>query len=108
VSGAARVRSRVFRRVGVAPGSARATCRAAQERLCARDLMLLRWLSEQYGARTDQLEVLLGCGPRTVQRSLARLRGAGLLTTRRLLVGEPSWAIPTSRGLRACGQGFGA
>lgn len=73
----------------------------------ARDLELLRWLCEQYGARVDQLQVLLGCHPRTVQRALARLRTAGLIELRRVLVGEAAWAIPTSRGLRACGQGFG-
>ena len=71
-----------------------------------RDLELLSWLGEQYGARVDQLEVLLDCGPRTVQRVIARLRDAGLVTTRRLLVGEPAWVIPTSAGLRAAGQHF--
>ena len=55
---------------------------------------------------TDQLEVLLGCGPRTVQRVLARLRDAGLVSTRRVLVGEPAWVMPTSAGLRACGSQF--
>ncbi len=73
----------------------------------SRDLAVLGWLAEQYGARTDQLEVLLASGPRTVQRVIARLRDAGLIDVRRLLVGEPAWAIPTSRGLRAAGQGFG-
>ena len=67
----------------------------------------LCWLGEQYGARTDQIEVLLGCGPRTVQRVLARLRDAGLIDTHRLLVGDPTWVIPTGAGLRATGQGFG-
>jgi hypothetical protein len=75
--------------------------------LRTRDLIVLGWLGEQYGARTDQLEVLLDSGPRTVQRILARLRDAGLIGTRRLLVGEPAWAIPTSAGLRASGAGFG-
>jgi DNA-binding transcriptional ArsR family regulator len=62
---------------------------------------------EQYGARTDQLEVLLGSAPRTVQRVLGRLREAGLIDTRRVLVGESAWVIPTRAGLRAAGQGFG-
>jgi acetolactate synthase regulatory subunit len=77
------------------------------EQLRARDLVVLGWCCEQYAARTDQLEVLLGGGPRTVQRVIARLRDAGLIDTRRLLVGEPAWAIPTGAGLRAAGQGFG-
>lgn len=79
---------------------------AASEPLRARDLLLLGWLGEQYGARVDQLEVLLGCGSRTVQRTLARLRAAGLLETRRLLVGEAAWVFPTRRGLRVAGGGF--
>jgi hypothetical protein len=73
-----------------------------------RDLELVGWLGEQYGARTDQVETLLDCGPRTVQRVIARLRDAGLITTRRLLVGEPAWVLPTSTGMRAAGQHFGA
>ncbi len=72
-----------------------------------RDLAVLGWCCEQYAARTDQLEVLLGNGPRTVQRVIARLRDTGLITTPRLLVGESAWVIPTSAGLRAAGQGFG-
>lgn len=93
---------------GVAPRTSRTARRAVQEPvLSTRDLFVLRWICEQYGVRADQLEILLGCGPRTVQRLLARLRDAGLIGTRRLLVGESVWAIPTSRGLRACGQGFG-
>jgi hypothetical protein len=81
--------------------------RGEQELLRRRDLELVGWLGEQYGARTDQLETLLGCGPRTVQRVLSRLRDAKFVTTRRLLVGEPAWVIPTSTGLRAAGTGFG-
>lgn len=77
------------------------------ELLRGRDLELLGWLGEQYAARVDQLEVLLDCGPRTVQRVLARLREHNLITTRRLLVGEPAWVIPTSTGLRAAGASFG-
>jgi hypothetical protein len=89
-------------------GSSRTVRRAGGEPvLSTRDLFVLGWVCEQYGARADQLEVLLDCGPRTVQRLLARLRDAGLIATRRLLVGESVWAIPTSRGLRAAGQGFG-
>jgi hypothetical protein len=58
------------------------------------------WLAEQYAARVDHLEILLDCGPRTVQRTLARLRDAGLILTRRVLVGEAAWVIPMSAGLR--------
>jgi hypothetical protein len=75
-------------------------------RLHTRDLMLLGWLGEQYAATTDQLGVLLGCGPRSIQRVLARLRDAGLVSTRRVLVGQPAWVTPTRAGLRACGSQY--
>jgi hypothetical protein len=68
--------------------------------------VLLGWLAEQYAATTDQLGVLLGCGPRSVQRVLARLRAAGLVSTRRVLVGQPAWVTPTRTGLRACGSQY--
>ena len=80
--------------------------RGAHVALRRRDLEVVVWLGEQYAARADQLETLLGCGERTVQRTLARLRNAGLVTTRRLIVGEPAWVIPTSVGLRVAGHGF--
>jgi hypothetical protein len=92
---------------GVAAG-APVERRSGHETLRRRDLDVLCWLGEQYGARVDQLETLLDCGPRTVQRVTGRLRAAGLVTTRRLLVGDPAWVIPTSAGLRAAGQHFGA
>lgn len=91
---------------GVA-GASRTAGRAGHETLRRRDLEVLGWLGEQYGARVDQLEVLMGCGPRTVQRTIARLRAAGLVQTRRLLVGEPAWVLPTAAGMAACGAGFG-
>jgi hypothetical protein len=72
-----------------------------------RDLEVLGWLAEQYGARLDHLEVLLGAGPRTVQRTVARLHAAGLIRTERVLVGEPAWVLPTGAGMAACSSGFG-
>ncbi len=71
-----------------------------------RDLVLLGWLAEQYAATTVQVGVFLGCGPRSVQRVLARLRDAGLVGTRRVLVGRPAWVVPTRAGLRACGSPY--
>jgi hypothetical protein len=101
------VRQRAWRSASSRAVSGDRERRSGHETLRRRDLELLGWLAEQYGARSDQLESLLGCGPRTVQRVLARLRDAGLITTPRLLVGEPAWVIPTSAGLRVCGCGFG-
>jgi hypothetical protein len=91
---------------GVARAS-RAAGQARHEVLRRRDLETLAWLGEQYGARADQLEVLMGCGPRTVQRTVARLRAQGLVRSERMIVGEPAWVTPTSAGIAACGSGFG-
>ena len=96
-------RSRGWRAVAA---SSRAR-RAEHGVLHRRDIEVLGWLAEQYGARVDQLEVLMGAGPRTVQRTVARLRAAGLVTTRRVLVDEPAWVLPTGAGMAACGSGFG-
>ncbi len=91
---------------GVARAS-RTAGRAEHELLRRRDLEMLGWLAEQYGARADQLEVLVGAGPRTVQRTVARLRAAGLVRTQRVLVDEPAWVLPTGAGMAACSSGFG-
>jgi len=99
--------ARAPRTRGATTVARRAGQRGGPELLRARDLIVLAWICEQYAARTDQLEVLLHSGLRTVQRVLTRLRSAGLIDTRRLLVGAPAWVIPTSAGLRTAGQGFG-
>jgi hypothetical protein len=98
------------RRINGSRGVARASRgagRAGHELLRRRDLEALAWLAEQYGARVDQLGVLLGAGPRTVQRTVARLHAAGLVRTERILVGEPAWVLPTGAGMAACSSGFG-
>lgn len=76
------------------------------EPLQRRDLELLRWSAEQYAARTDQLQLLAGCGARTMRRTTARLRARGLIEARALFVGEPAWVTPTSAGLRLSGSPF--
>ena len=91
---------------GVARAS-RTAGRAGHETLRCRDLEVLGWLGEQYGARVDQLELLMGCGPRTVQRTVARLHAAGLVQTQRMLVGEPAWVLPTGAGMATLRAGFG-
>ncbi len=100
-------RYRSSRRAGPASSASRPVPRKIPEALRRRDLDVLAWLGEQYGARTDQLELLMGCGPRTVQRTVARLRAAGLVRTQRMIVGEPAWATPTGAGLVVCGSTFG-
>jgi len=91
---------------GVARAS-RTAGRAEHDLLRRRDIEVLGWLAEQYAGRIDHLEVLLAAGPRTVQRTLARLRKAGLIRTQRVLVGEPAWVLPTAAGMAACNSGFG-
>jgi hypothetical protein len=91
---------------GVAPRSPAAR-RGEHELLRRRDIEVLGWLAEQYGARVDQLEILMGAGPRTVQRTVARLRDAGLVRSERVLVGEAAWVLPTGAGMAACNSGFG-
>ncbi|MGO9498753.1 MAG: hypothetical protein ACLQA5_18880 [Solirubrobacteraceae bacterium] len=81
--------------------------RGEHELLRRRDLQVVGWLAEQYAGRVDHVEVLLGAGPRTVQRTLTRLRAAGLVRTQRVLVGEPAWVLPTGAGMTACSSGFG-
>jgi hypothetical protein len=102
----ARMHPGSFRAQGVVSAS-RTAGRATEDVLRRRDIDVMVWLAEQYGARADQLEVLMGCGPRTVQRTVARLHAAGLVRTQRMLVGEPAWVTPTGAGMAACGSGFG-
>jgi hypothetical protein len=101
---AARSSLGVSRARGVAGSTRRVRCDRALLR--RRDVELLGWLGEQYSARLDQLALLEGCGMRTTQRTVARLGDAGLVTRRRILVGEPAWVLPTGVGLRVCGSPF--
>ena len=71
----------------------------------ARDLVVLGWCCEQYAARTDQLEVLLGSGPRTVQRVIARLRDAGLIDDSAAARGGARVGDPDERGVARGGAG---
>ena len=56
-----------LRRSAGCRGASRTAGRAEHETLRRRDLEVLGWLGEQYGARVDQLELVIGCGPRTVR-----------------------------------------
>lgn len=67
---------------------------------------MLRWLAQQYAARTDHIQQLLGCRERQCQRVLARLRAHGLVTWRRILADETPWVAPTAAGIRLSGSGF--
>ena len=79
----------------------------------ARDLAALRFVGEQYTARSDVLAVLLGrlspsvvrepgrLGDRTVRQRVERWEAAGWAERRRLL--GYTWVLPTRAGLRLAG-----
>jgi len=70
------------------------------------ELMVLRWLCEQFGARYDHLEKLIGESEPAVSRLVSGLREAGWVETRRILVGESMWVFPTQKGLHRCGLNY--
>ncbi len=67
-----------------------------------RDLLVLRWLCEQYAARLDHLEVLTGRCKGQVEALLRPMRTFGFVRMWRIVVGEPTWVLPTDAGLRRC------
>lgn len=67
------------------------------------DLAVLSWMCEQYAARLDHVEALTGTGSTWARSVVARLRDAGLVRTERIIVGHPTWVIPTHKGLAVCG-----
>ncbi len=70
-----------------------------------RDLEVLKWTCEQCAARLDHVEAVAGCSRQVANRIVARLRDAGLARTRRYLIGEPMWVLPTGSGLRISDRG---
>lgn len=68
-----------------------------------RELMMLHWMCEQFAARFDHLEVLIGRSKATVSRLVDDLRRAGYVEARPIMVGEGLWVFPTRAGLKACG-----
>lgn len=89
----------------------RQAIRRRHPRWTERDGVVLRWIAEQYGVRRDQLAVLLAwwgqvptqtpgvLGSETVRDWVQRWRGAGVLGSVPLVVGEPSWVWVTRLGL---------
>ena len=72
-----------------------------------RDLEVLTWMGEQYGARLDHLEELMGVTRSFVQRLVRRFHAAELVRTERIVVGHPTWVIPTAAGLAVRGLPYG-
>jgi hypothetical protein len=79
----------------------------ATSRLSDRDLRALAWMGEQYAARMDHLQALMGTGMNNVRRIVARMRAAGFVRSERILVDVPTWVTPTAAGLAACGLPYG-
>jgi hypothetical protein len=82
----------------------------------ARDLAALRFVGEQYAARSDVLAILLGrlspamvrdagrLGDRTVRQRVERWEAAGWAERRRML--GHTWVLATRAGLRLAGLDF--
>jgi hypothetical protein len=64
-----------------------------------RDLEVLRWASEQYGARLDHVAALIERSQEAARLTVIRLRASGFVNKRRFVVGELPWVLPTWKGL---------
>ncbi|HEY6707644.1 MAG TPA: hypothetical protein VJB61_08620 [Actinomycetota bacterium] len=69
-----------------------------------RDVAVLRWLGEMYGAPLDVVSQLYGTGDRVTRRHAARLARAGFAS--RQLAPAGVWLVPTLRGLRYAGLDY--
>ena len=62
----------------------------ATRQLSTRDLRLLSWMGEQYAARMDHLQALMGTSRNAVWQIVRKLRYAGLVRQERIVAREPS------------------
>jgi hypothetical protein len=74
---------------------------AGTVRVSQRDLGVLRWLGEMYGAPLSVVGELYGVGVRDTRRHAARLEHAGFASRQR--GPADTWLVPTRRGLRYAG-----
>jgi hypothetical protein len=73
-------------------------------RVMQRDLRVMTWAGEQYAARLDHVQAVMGVHSWTIVYNVtARLRKLGLVETRKVVVKQPTWVIPTAAGLKMCG-----
>jgi hypothetical protein len=98
------------------PRGSRARPWHARPEATARDLAALRFVGEQYAARSDVLAVVLGrlspaaprsgerLGHRTVRQRVERWEAAGWAVRRRML--DHTWVLATRTGLRLAGLEF--
>jgi hypothetical protein len=83
-----------------------------QIRFNSRDLLLLKWVGEQYAVRLDSLQVLLGLhalndtkvenqvSESSARRVVSRWKQEKLVESRKLFYAEPEWVWLTAHGLR--------
>jgi hypothetical protein len=71
---------------------------AGSVRVTDRDVRVLRWLGEMFGAPMPVVAELYGVGERDARRQAARLERAGFAS--RQLAPGGAWLVPTRRGLR--------
>ena len=89
--------------------------------LTSRDVAVLSWIGEQYAARFDTLQKLLGrlagaggyaqaeagkIAERNVRRIISRWREMGLVKHKKYLYSEPAWVWLTHKGLREVGLAY--
>jgi hypothetical protein len=77
---------------------------AGQVRPTQRDLEVLRWLGEMYGAPLSVVGNLYGTSGRVTRRHAARLEQAGFASRQHAPAGV--WLVPTRRGLRYAGLAY--
>jgi hypothetical protein len=89
-------------------------------RLTPRDLVLLRWMGEQYALRFDQIQQLLArfstgatltpgrVSESTARHTIDRWEIAGLVVYKKILADEPGYCWVTPAGLRTAGLPFRA
>lgn len=87
-------------------------------RMTDRDLIVLKWIGEQYAIRVDHLQILLArfgkdlridddrVALNTMRSHLARWRKLGLVNYRKVLQSKPSMVWLTPTGLREMGLEF--
>jgi hypothetical protein len=86
--------------------------------ITARDLSVLTWIGEQYAARLDQVQGLLGrdaaretqeaglVAPGTAKRVLNRWLKLGMIETQKILHATPAWIWLSREGLRQLGMRY--
>jgi hypothetical protein len=77
---------------------------AGSVRVSERDVTVLRWLGEMFGAPLSVVGALYGVGERDVRRHCGRLERAGFASRQAAPSGV--WLVPTRRGLRFAGLDY--